>query len=491
MSGMVSTRSQSVLSAEAAHGDTAASHGEVSSVAPTPRRSGRLRSSGTAATPTAEQAPPRTARTRRLRAIIEEQEQQGDVQEQQAEQQQEAAPGSQEPAKRGRRRSAAASPKSPAAGAASPAAAEEPQEEEEEQEKAGLQPLKARVALVDLLAEEMFAALNGAFGEREGGSSTSGSDEESGDAQEEGGAAARPDRQQDRAAAQADSSSSDGSDSDSEGEGRAGRDHVPRHLRWRPELTLPGMPGSSNQPAAQPGRGEPAAAAAAAMAAGVHVVRKGKQADSLHVPPPDERAAHRAARKAAPDTAGAAWFDLPATQITDEVKRDLRLLRLRCAALPCARACPALAQSPRRIVSCLPHSCSCWSYSRQGCPGPQVLLQEARLHQVPQVFPDGHGGGGRGRLLFGWVHGGRPASALGWARRCTLQGDTAPAAVPHRLSSAMRPCSHALPRPCSSALAPAAAACRPADQQAAQAHLHRRDHGGRAAGRGELSGSRI
>ncbi|EFN59779.1 hypothetical protein CHLNCDRAFT_133463 [Chlorella variabilis] len=331
---MVSTRSQSVLSAEAAHGDTAASHGEVSSVAPTPRRSGRLRSSGTAATPTAEQAPPRTARTRRLRAIIEEQEQQGDVQEQQAEQQQEAAPGSQEPAKRGRRRSAAASPKSPAAGAASPAAAEEPQEEEEEQEKAGLQPLKARVALVDLLAEEMFAALNGAFGEREGGSSTSGSDEESGDAQEEGGAAARPDRQQDRAAAQADSSSSDGSDSDSEGEGRAGRDHVPRHLRWRPELTLPGMPGSSNQPAAQPGRGEPAAAAAAAMAAGVHVVRKGKQADSLHVPPPDERAAHRAARKAAPDTAGAAWFDLPATQITDEVKRDLRLLRLRGALDP-------------------------------------------------------------------------------------------------------------------------------------------------------------
>ncbi|KAK9806285.1 hypothetical protein WJX72_008533 [[Myrmecia] bisecta] len=43
------------------------------------------------------------------------------------------------------------------------------------------------------------------------------------------------------------------------------------------------------------------------------------------------RAAQRAARKAAPETAGRDWFDLPATPITDDMKRDLRLLRLRGA----------------------------------------------------------------------------------------------------------------------------------------------------------------
>lgn len=48
-------------------------------------------------------------------------------------------------------------------------------------------------------------------------------------------------------------------------------------------------------------------------------------------PPLDARAAERAARKAAPDTAGRRWFDLPATPITPEVKTDLRLLALRGA----------------------------------------------------------------------------------------------------------------------------------------------------------------
>ena len=35
--------------------------------------------------------------------------------------------------------------------------------------------------------------------------------------------------------------------------------------------------------------------------------------------PLDERTAARAARKAAPDTAGRRWFDLPATPITPQV----------------------------------------------------------------------------------------------------------------------------------------------------------------------------
>lgn len=38
-----------------------------------------------------------------------------------------------------------------------------------------------------------------------------------------------------------------------------------------------------------------------------------------------------AAAAKAVDTAGRKWFDLPATQITDDVKRELRLLRLRGA----------------------------------------------------------------------------------------------------------------------------------------------------------------
>jgi hypothetical protein len=65
----------------------------------------------------------------------------------------------------------------------------------------------------------------------------------------------------------------------------------------------------------------------------VHVVRRGGK-DSLHVPPPDERVQAKAARRAAPDTAGKGWFDLPATKITDEVKSDLRMLRLRGALDP-------------------------------------------------------------------------------------------------------------------------------------------------------------
>jgi hypothetical protein len=40
----------------------------------------------------------------------------------------------------------------------------------------------------------------------------------------------------------------------------------------------------------------------------------------LTAPPRDARRQAREARKAAPDTAGRRWFDLPATQITDEAR---------------------------------------------------------------------------------------------------------------------------------------------------------------------------
>ena len=52
----------------------------------------------------------------------------------------------------------------------------------------------------------------------------------------------------------------------------------------------------------------------------------------MHVPPKERtKAEARAARRAAPGTAGRAWFDLPATEITPAIKADLRMLHLRGA----------------------------------------------------------------------------------------------------------------------------------------------------------------
>lgn len=45
--------------------------------------------------------------------------------------------------------------------------------------------------------------------------------------------------------------------------------------------------------------------------------------------PRDTRSLDRQAAKLAPKTAGKQWFDLPAQQMTDETKRDLKLLQLR------------------------------------------------------------------------------------------------------------------------------------------------------------------
>lgn len=49
------------------------------------------------------------------------------------------------------------------------------------------------------------------------------------------------------------------------------------------------------------------------------------------VPPRDPHLMAKEASKNAPDTAGKQWYDLPATKITEDVKLQLRLLRLRGA----------------------------------------------------------------------------------------------------------------------------------------------------------------
>jgi hypothetical protein len=65
-----------------------------------------------------------------------------------------------------------------------------------------------------------------------------------------------------------------------------------------------------------------------------------READSGHhvlsqlLAPPRNSVREAQEEKAKANTAGSNWFDLPATPITDEVKRDLRLLRLRGALDP-------------------------------------------------------------------------------------------------------------------------------------------------------------
>lgn len=48
-----------------------------------------------------------------------------------------------------------------------------------------------------------------------------------------------------------------------------------------------------------------------------------------HLPPLTGKRSIRAARAEVPDTSGKRWYNMPAPQITEEVKRDLRMIRLR------------------------------------------------------------------------------------------------------------------------------------------------------------------
>jgi hypothetical protein len=158
--------------------------------------------------------------------------------------------------------------------------------------------------LIDKVADNIFAALDDAFG--------SGSESESIDSEEE---------------------SSDEDEEEVINE---------RNLHWRPNL--PGFEfnplsdgnhnRSRNKNNNSNGVAGPSSKAGAAGEDLLEDKRGNNLSKHLHVPSADGRALRRAAQKNAPDTAGKSWYDLPATTITDEVKNDLRVLRLRSALDP-------------------------------------------------------------------------------------------------------------------------------------------------------------
>mmetsp|Transcript_35392 Transcript_35392/g.78562 ORF Transcript_35392/g.78562 Transcript_35392/m.78562 type:complete len:410 (+) Transcript_35392:28-1257(+) len=86
-------------------------------------------------------------------------------------------------------------------------------------------------------------------------------------------------------------------------------------MRWRPQVELPAMK--------EPTR----------LVHQTRVVAEKEKglAKQLLAPPRDPTLASKAARKAAPSTAGKDWYHLPATRIDDDMKQQLRLLRLRGA----------------------------------------------------------------------------------------------------------------------------------------------------------------
>ncbi|TYG78673.1 hypothetical protein ES288_D02G078600v1 [Gossypium darwinii] len=56
--------------------------------------------------------------------------------------------------------------------------------------------------------------------------------------------------------------------------------------------------------------------------------------DGLFLPPNDASKVNKLLRKQVKDTAGTAWFDMPAPTLTPELKKDLQLLKLRGAIDP-------------------------------------------------------------------------------------------------------------------------------------------------------------
>ena len=320
-------------------------------------------------------------------------------------------PGVQAKPTRGRART----PKTAPAKAAAAAAAAE---EEGGGEGIGGAALAADASVMDRLAHKMFQALGGAFGsdaDEEGGGGSSASDASDAgacacraqrrrllaggraalptprmgaqcrtDAEEPSQADEQQQQQQEVGAEEeeggdwGDDDVSDDALSDEDGDGHAAAAHaerVPDHLRWRPDLVLPGMQQQREQQRQQQQQQQAGGSKRGGVKPLATAVVPGKPGD-LHLPPPDERLRQRAARKSAPDTgragwacwlaivgctharlrparhgparhaalpdtepvpprpshaAGRGWFDLPATQITDEVKRDLRVLRLRGA----------------------------------------------------------------------------------------------------------------------------------------------------------------
>jgi hypothetical protein len=74
-----------------------------------------------------------------------------------------------------------------------------------------------------------------------------------------------------------------------------------------------------------------AAAASAQQADAAAASKDPVLSKALRAPTLDAAVRTKEAKQSASDTAGAKWFNLPAPKITDDLKRDLRLLRLRGA----------------------------------------------------------------------------------------------------------------------------------------------------------------
>lgn len=120
------------------------------------------------------------------------------------------------------------------------------------------------------------------------------------------------------AAAAAESSESDSeSDADSDDDPNSNKTKVGL---WQPSTGLKPAP--------------PAARVALNQLGATNTRPSGVTAASARAAPLDPKTAAKAAAQSnnnRPDTAGPKWYDLPATAITDDVKRELRLLRLRNA----------------------------------------------------------------------------------------------------------------------------------------------------------------
>jgi len=87
-------------------------------------------------------------------------------------------------------------------------------------------------------------------------------------------------------------------------------------LHWVPEVQVP-------LPRKEPTR--------AVLQLSVEADKEKGLAKQLLAPPRDPGTLAKAHKAAKPDTAGKGWFDLPAQKIDDDMKRELRLLRLRGA----------------------------------------------------------------------------------------------------------------------------------------------------------------
>jgi hypothetical protein len=202
------------------------------------------------------------------------------------------------------------------------------------------EPSFTEADLLDRLAHEMYAALDEAFGD---GSDADMSEASGGDPIISSQNAVGP---QDGAAGEDDSSRLHGN-----GDGAVAQ------LQWRPELQLPSNPDlrrGSRATASAPAD-KPQSRAKMVSFLGSHTTPPYLchllifhslhvcvllhstfpfTVLQLHLPPKDRSVAQRQSCRARPNTAGPAWFNLPATEITEDVKRDLRLLRLRPALDP-------------------------------------------------------------------------------------------------------------------------------------------------------------